>query len=58
MNTLDNVGECRALACYIQSNLYNKYKYEVSKISDFYQDKYNANAIGYSLTDRSKKFNL
>lgn len=55
MSGLENVGECKALAYYIQSNLYNKSKYEVDKISDFYEDKYNASAIGYSLSDKSRK---
>ncbi len=58
MNELENIGECKALAYYIKSNLDNKNKYEINQISDLYTNEYDVYAVGYSVTDKDKKYNM
>lgn len=58
MSELQNVGECKALAYYIKSNLYNKNKYEVGEISNLYTNDYNSYAVGYSVLDKDRKYNM
>ena len=54
---LESIGECKALANFVQSNLRNKSRYDIDEIPNFYSEGY-SECVGYSIIDKNKKYNV